>query len=184
MPGFSKLMFVNVAEDDLDEFTCLICMEVLNDPVCSACCRQSYCRDCITEWLTTSNTCPNDRKQLSISQLIVVPRVVTNILNRFSIKCEYNSIGCLVTPKLEELSTHLADCEYNPNRLCADCGLKVGSDHNCISNLKVKNESISDEMNRLVNQNQNLLEENQNLKQEIDELKQQISNTIPIVSNE
>ena len=189
MPGIDKSKFVNVPEADLDEYTCIICMDVLNDPVCSPCCSQCYCRDCITEWLTTRNICPNDRKQLSITQLIATPRGFNNLLNRLLIKCDFNGFGCLTTPKLEELSTHLAVCDYNPNRLCADCGLKVGSDHNCISNLKVKNESISDEMNRLINENQNLREvnqnllaENQNLMQEINELKDNMRVTIRLNS--
>ncbi|CAG2180459.1 unnamed protein product, partial [Oppiella nova] len=58
------------------------------------CCQQCYCRECIHSWLSNSNTCPNDRKRLYREDVCPAPRLVTNLLNKMQVKCEFYDKGC------------------------------------------------------------------------------------------
>jgi len=50
MPGFDKNKFI-ISGEELENYLCGICLGVFNDPVFSRCCRQTYCRVCLTEWI-------------------------------------------------------------------------------------------------------------------------------------
>ena len=160
MPGYDKGRFVDVTLDELDEFTCGICMDVFNEPVVSPCCRQTYCKDCINLWLTSNNSCPNDRIDLSADQLAEPPRALINLINMMHIKCDFHLNGCRQCVRFEELSAHRKGCAYNPNGFCMDCGISIDFGHNCIENLKIKNDSINDEIRRLIEENEILKREN------------------------
>ena len=151
MPGYDRSRIVLKSEEELDEFTCGICQDIFNDPVMAQCCRQTYCESCIEEWLQTNNVCPNDRKTLSVDELIPAPRFAVNILNKLQIKCQYHDKGCAVITTIDEQNRHLKECDHKPDINCKTCGLvKVeGEEHNCVTNLIIKNNSIVDEMERL-----------------------------------
>ncbi|CAG2166570.1 unnamed protein product [Oppiella nova] len=170
MPGLDKSRFVDISTDDLNEFICGICMDVFENPVFSPCCRQTYCKDCITGWLKNQKTCPNDRKPLTVNLLSSPPRVLINLMNKLRIRCDFHDTGCQEVLKLCELSDHKDSCLRNPNRKCADCALPVGVGHNCIANMKLNIESINDEIRRLQR-------ENNHLKTEADRLKRNQNNT-------
>ena len=158
MSGFEKSRIVGLSEQDLDEFTCGICQEIFNNPVVTQCCRQTYCKSCIDQWLATHNTCPNDRKDLANSGLMPAPRFAVNIINNMKIKCEYEENGCEVITTIGQLNRHLEECDHKPDINCKTCGLvKVeGEEHNCVANLIIKNNSIVDEMERCQKENKEL----------------------------
>ncbi len=54
---------------------------------------QTYCADCITERLTANNTCPKDRKIITIDWL-VTNRIVHNMVSKWKIGCEFQGKGC------------------------------------------------------------------------------------------
>ena len=81
MPGLDKSRFINLRKSD-DELLCGICLAVLDNPMVTQCCRQTYCRDCITQWLQTSSKCPNDKKTLTIANLSQPPLSINNILDK------------------------------------------------------------------------------------------------------
>ena len=149
MPGYDKSRFVDIPKDDLDEFTCGICYEIFADPVFSPCCRQTYCQDCIGEWLSQHQTCPNDRQCLTRDDLNPPPRVLVNLLNKLKIKCDFQTNGCETVTQLSDLGHHKESCDYNPFKKCENCGLNGGKGHDCLQNLIVINRSMSDEVNRL-----------------------------------
>ena len=70
MPGIDRRRVVGKDEEELDEFTCSICQDIFDEPVVTQCCRQSFCTVCINEWLEDNNTCPNDRKGLTVQSTI------------------------------------------------------------------------------------------------------------------
>ena len=53
-------------------------------------CEHVFCNTCITEWLTSSQTCPIDRTNLTIDALKPAPRILRNFLSRYL----FNSIYC------------------------------------------------------------------------------------------
>ena len=138
MPGIDKNRFVNMLPEMEDEFTCGICHGVFDTPVVVPCCQQTYCRECITEWVNANHNCPVDRRPLSANQLMPAPRNMTNILARFLVHCRYHDKGCPHVCAFELENNHVrTGCEYNPDRLCSNCGaLKdVNCEHNCVQHL-------------------------------------------------
>ena len=144
-----------MSDEELDEFTCGICQDLFMDPMETQCCRQIYCKQCITQWLNERNSCPFDRKSLDMRDMKSPSRVVTNLLNKMKVKCEYHCNGCDVISIMDQLSNHSKACVKNPNMFCQKCGLSGGSaeDHNCIANLLMKISEISDENKILKAQN-------------------------------
>jgi len=74
MPGYELSRFVELSSSDSEEYICSICRDILRNPVVTNCCLQTFCEQCINEWLETNNTCPYDRKELNRNQLSASPR--------------------------------------------------------------------------------------------------------------
>jgi hypothetical protein len=71
-----ELRFVELSQSDAEEYICSICQDIFRNPVVTNCCLQTFCEQCINDWLETNNICPYDRKQLNRSQLSSAPRSV------------------------------------------------------------------------------------------------------------
>ncbi len=74
MPGYELSRFVELSQSEIEEYTCSICHDILRNPFVTNCCLQTFCEQCINDWLEKNNTCPYDRKQLNRSQLSSPPR--------------------------------------------------------------------------------------------------------------
>ncbi|KAK2885420.1 hypothetical protein QQF64_021215 [Cirrhinus molitorella] len=66
-----------------------------------------------------------------------------NMLSKLQISCDNAGFGCTATLRLDQLQSHLKDCEHNPKRpvTCEEgCGLEMPKDempnHNCIKHLR------------------------------------------------
>ncbi|UJR17410.1 hypothetical protein I4U23_004305 [Adineta vaga] len=68
------------------ELICSICQSPFIDPQ-QALCDHTFCRQCITTWLQTGNTCPLCQQRLSMSSLKPSPRMIRNILDQLKVKC-------------------------------------------------------------------------------------------------
>ncbi|CAB4061675.1 RNF41 [Lepeophtheirus salmonis] len=97
-------------------------------------------------WLPRHPTCPVDRSPLSLHDLKPIPRVLKNLLAKLLIRCGHKDCAKLV--KLEQLSSHMKDCEFNPKKpvICDQgCGLALSKEnltsHNCITELKSRVEN-------------------------------------------
>ena len=112
MPGYKKSKIVGWKRRDLKEFVCAICKGVLNKPVFTQCCRQSYCGDCIEEWLKGHDTCPNDKQPLTIDGVSEVPRLVINVINNMRIKCDYSNDGCDEVITIGTKVEHVQMCKF------------------------------------------------------------------------
>ncbi|CAG2164505.1 unnamed protein product [Oppiella nova] len=139
MPGFERSRVVGVSDEELDEFICGICLKVFVNPVVIQCCQQSYCSECIHNWLSNNNTCPNDRKELSVGDVGRAPRLVYNLLNKMQVKCDFYAMGC--------------------ESVCKSCELDVdgNGDYNCIESLLIMNKNFCEEIKILKADKQNLL---------------------------
>ena len=155
MPGYDRDLFVELDETLAEEYTCGICHDIYKSPVVLSCCGQTYCQDCIEEWLENHRTCPNDRRPINRNNLQPAARMVLNLLNKLRIKCDYHAQGCAHVCPLENLNTHLRDqCEFNPDRKCKDCGAikNQTDDHNCIKVLFEQVTQLRAEINSLSEQ--------------------------------
>jgi len=135
---------LNRFEGEVDEeLICPICSGVLEEPLQAPQCEHAFCSACIHEWLTRQPTCPADRSPITPNQLKNVPRILRNLLSRLTISCDNKAYGCTALVKLDVLSTHLHDCEFNPKKP-VPCDKGCGSiipkdelkDHNCVRELR------------------------------------------------
>ncbi|CAG2175309.1 unnamed protein product, partial [Oppiella nova] len=155
MPGFSSERFVNLSEWERNELLCSICQDVVNSPLVAQCCLQTFCRDCIHEWLNVRNSCPYDRSTLNTTQLAKPPRILLNILAKLEIRCDFASNGCQEVLKLEELSQHSSKC-YFGSGFCEKCFCLISesdeshkSVHNCVQSLLQLNRKSNQEIESL-----------------------------------
>ena len=96
-------------------FHCLICYNVLKDPVMCRRNQHYFCRGCITEHLRrNSHTCPTCADELTVETLTDAPRIVTDYLNERKIRCDYEDRGCRKLVQLQNLNRHVADCGFSP----------------------------------------------------------------------
>ena len=96
-------------------FHCLICYNVLKDPVMCRRNQHYFCRGCITEHLRrNSHTCPTCADELTVDILTNVPRIVTDYLDERKIRCDYEDRGCRELVQLQNLSRHVAECGFSP----------------------------------------------------------------------
>lgn len=163
--GFETVRFTCPVDEEL---ICTICRSVLEDPLQVPTCEHAFCAACIHEWLRHQQICPVDRRDLTAHQLKQVPRILKNLLSKLTIKCENVGFGCDSVVRLDQLQSHLTQCEHNPKRPVPcnqGCGLVVPFDelpqHNCVR-----------ELNNLL-QNQNFKQEQ--LQAQIDEQRQQLN---------
>uniref|UniRef100_A0A4W3GKN6 E3 ubiquitin-protein ligase NRDP1 n=1 Tax=Callorhinchus milii TaxID=7868 RepID=A0A4W3GKN6_CALMI len=135
---------VNRFQGEVDEdLICPICSGVLEEPVQAPHCEHAFCNACITQWFSQQQTCPVDRSVVTLAHLRPVPRIMRNMLSKLQITCDNASFGCTAVVRLDQLVSHLNDCEHNPKRpvTCEQgCGLEMPKDelpnHNCIKHLR------------------------------------------------
>ena len=96
-------------------FHCLICYNVLKDPVMCRRNEHHFCRGCITEHLRrNSHRCPTCADELTVETLQEVPRIVKNYLNELNIRCDHYDRGCRELVQLQNLQRHAAECGFTP----------------------------------------------------------------------
>jgi hypothetical protein len=109
-------------EDVVSEnFHCVICTNVLKDPV--MCCHNEhiFCRACITKHLARSQLCPSCVEPLTVDTLRVPPRIVLNCLSEFKIRCDFYDRGCQQIVQLGKLERHVKECGFTP-AVCSNEG--------------------------------------------------------------
>ncbi|XP_037943570.1 E3 ubiquitin-protein ligase NRDP1-like [Teleopsis dalmanni] len=144
--GYDVHRFIGGVDEEL---ICPICSGVLEDPIQIASCEHSFCRQCITQWITRQSTCPIDRSTIETTHIREVPRIFKTLLSRLRLSCTNVAEGCTVILKLEDLGAHRSQCEYNPNVLLTcekGCGMFIPKDqmkdHNCIRELSKASKSL------------------------------------------
>ncbi|RWS15364.1 E3 ubiquitin-protein ligase NRDP1-like protein, partial [Dinothrombium tinctorium] len=138
--GYDSTRFVHEVDEELK---CPICCCVLKDALQAPDCEHTFCDACINEWLLIQSNCPVDRQPLCKTDLKPAPRVLRNFLAKLDIKCDFASFGCPAVVKLESLSSHCNECDFNPDKpvICEKgCGLILlrnqVEEHNCLSDLR------------------------------------------------
>ena len=102
-------------ETQVDEsLHCVICREVLKDPVQCRRNEHHFCRNCITEHLRHSQNCPMCKDPLTVETLARPQRFLANTLSSLKISCENFERGCRKVVELGSLDTHVATCDFSP----------------------------------------------------------------------
>ena len=95
-------------------FLCLICFNVLKDPVLCPRNQHCFCRACITKHLENSRRCPTCADELTEETLAEPNRMVKDYLDELNIHCVYNNRGCEEIVQLQHLDNHEATCGFTP----------------------------------------------------------------------
>ena len=95
-------------------FICLICFNVLKDPVLCPRNHHCFCRDCITKHLENYQRCPTCADELTVKTLTEPQRMVKQMLSELKIHCIYIDRGCQEIVQLQHLDQHEATCGFTP----------------------------------------------------------------------
>ena len=99
----------------VDDFCCIICNEILKDPVQCQANEHYFCRECITKHLQNSQTCPTCKDELTLETLRPAPRIIVNIVSKIKKpRCSFVSRGCKENVKVEEILLHQQTCNFAP----------------------------------------------------------------------
>ena len=102
-------------------FLCLICFNVLREPVLCPRNHHCFCRSCITKHLENSRRCPTCADELTVETLAEPQRMVKDMLNELNIHCIYIDRGCQEILQLQHLERHEATCGFTPT-VCTNQG--------------------------------------------------------------
>ena len=116
--GYDEERFVTTINRN---FLCLICFNVLKDPVLCLKNHHCFCRGCITKHLENSQRCPTCADELTEETLTEPPRMVKDYLNESKIRCVYHDRGCEEIVQLQHLDQHEDSCGYTP-AVCTNPG--------------------------------------------------------------
>ena len=116
--GYDEERFVTTISRN---FLCLICFNVLKDPVLCPKNQHCFCRGCITKHLENSRRCPTCADELTEETLTVPSRMVRDYLDELNIHCIYHDRGCQEILQLQHLDQHEGECGYTP-AVCTNPG--------------------------------------------------------------
>ena len=109
--GYEDSRFETKIDENLH---CVICTEVLKDPVQCRRNEHHFCRNCIAEHLKHSPKCPTCQDPLTVETLAKPQRFLANTLAGLKISCDNSNRGCRKVVELGSLATHVASCEFSP----------------------------------------------------------------------
>ncbi|WOO82952.1 E3 ubiquitin-protein ligase NRDP1 [Vanrija pseudolonga] len=114
----------NYTETVDPNLTCAICQSALVDPVTTASCKHTFCRDCITRALAHNPSCPIDRSALTLASLRASEPLVQLMLDELKVRCDADSCGKVMERGL--LLAHIRSCASGVVT-CGDeaCGLSM-----------------------------------------------------------
>ena len=116
--GYDEERFATTVNQN---FLCLICFNVLREPVLCPRNHHCFCRSCITKHLENSRRCPTCADELTVETLAEPQRMVKDILNELNIHCIYINRGCQEILQLQYLERHEATCGFTP-AVCTNQG--------------------------------------------------------------
>ena len=119
--GYEDERFEHIVSQTLH---CIICTNVIKDPVMCQRNEHLFCRACITIHLMYSSTCPTCMEPLTVETLRQASRTVMNLLSELKIRCEFFDRGCGKFVQLEDLERHVADCGFAP-AVCSNEGCQL-----------------------------------------------------------
>ena len=158
--GWDIQRFVD-RETIVQDIICSVCTDVVQEPVQTPC-DHVFCSECIIRWLEEGRrTCPIDRQDLTFEVLKPPNRVITQLINKLTIRCRYFDKGCKLMCKLEDI-LHLMEHEQN------GCPFSESSENSGpkreVAALKRQNSELTveknlramaiEEKNRLINEKQ------------------------------
>ena len=107
-----------------EDYCCMICAKVLNEPNVTDCCGQHFCQVCLEQWFEKNERkiCPHCRSQ-SFSYMRYLP--LKRKISSFQVYCTYQEQGCDVISTIGELDAHREVCGFASLVCNQGCGQTV-----------------------------------------------------------
>lgn len=93
---------------------CGICVDFLQDAQETPC-NHLFCGGCLRGWLRQRPSCPICRAPVASENLLRPAVVIQRFVDSMTLDCP--NAGCPVTPSRRDLSSHLAACEFRPEKV-------------------------------------------------------------------
>ncbi len=155
-----------------EQFNCPICLCLLKNPLMCSYCEATFCKKCITNWISKNDTCPM-RCPKDQSNIVNINRTVKKNLDGLKLKCKHSCEVPFLSYAMHVKNSHKDDVK------CWNCE-KVSSKYN-MKQIKEDNINIKELMETLTMKDEQvvLLKEEVNSKnKEIMELKNKIGSII------
>ncbi len=107
--GISPDLMLEKYKNMAPELICLICLNIVYDPVMCLTCGTIFCKNCIKKLMQTSNNCPNK----CVLQTKSIDRILHNLLDKFEFNCFYKINGCNKILLYSDFVKHCKECEYS-----------------------------------------------------------------------
>jgi hypothetical protein len=107
--GFSIDLLTSTEPPD-EEFSCAVCMELVETPLMIENCEHIFCAECLEGCRKSSGKCPLDR--IEIGSLRPPHRSFINSIGKLKIKCKFSEDGCSHVDKLADIRKHESNCSY------------------------------------------------------------------------
>jgi len=151
--NFNRIIFKdlnNIQNLLTNVIQCKICMNILIDPVDCLYCNQTFCKNCINNYLKTNKNCPfdnfvkkneeknnNNNKIEKNSEKNLKPSSnnIKKLIDSLRLYCSYKNNGCNMELCLSEINEHEEKCRFKNRKIMTS---------SIINNNNSKNEKIKD----------------------------------------
>lgn len=109
--GYNENRFTNAVPEELH---CVICRNILKEPVQCRRNEHHFCSPCIRRYLEKFQACPCCTEELTLDTLRQPSKFLTRNLSNLVIRCDYVDQGCTEAVLLPNLDAHAANCDFSP----------------------------------------------------------------------
>ncbi len=108
-------------------FICSVCFCVLDTPCCTNC-GHNFCKNCLQQWLSSSNTCPTCRRY--VGSLVPPTNIaLSRLIGSIKVLCPTPPLAdgkcCRETVTLDTLTAHVRDeCQFVTGK-CTNCAVPL-----------------------------------------------------------
>ena len=115
--NMAELSFVRALPDD---YSCMICAKLLNEPHLTDCCGQHFCQVCLDKWFKKQGKkiCPHCRSE-SFSHMRYLP--LKRKVDLLRVCCTYKKNGCEEITTVGKLKSHTDKCGFVPVACTQNC---------------------------------------------------------------
>ena len=112
---------LDFVKDLPDDYSCMICVKVLNEPHLTDCCGQHFCQLCLERWFERQGKkiCPHCRSE-SFSHMRYLP--LKRKVDSLQVYCTFKKNGCDKITTVGELNSHADNCGFAPVACTQNCG--------------------------------------------------------------
>ena len=186
--GYDEARFATTISQN---FLCLICFNVLREPVLCSRNQHCFCRGCISKHLENFQRCPTCADQLTVETLVEPQRMVKDYLNELPARCVYIDRGCQEIVQLQHLERHEAMCGFKP-AVCTNqgCGATVNKrdlvhhESEQCEFRKLKCHSCEEMTKTLANMEERMVNMEKNMKEKVETLETSIEGKFEAVNND